>query len=109
MTRATIAGLLIVGVPVMLVAVIVFWRRQRAVVSFAFALVTVGLGYLAVTGAAAEIARALLGNHPWIEPKAISPSAESKPQAKDAKPRSAEPLAGQNGTASPDSVPGKGQ
>ena len=107
MTRATIAGLLIVGVPVLLVAVIAFWRRHRVVIAFALALVAVGLGYLAVTGAAADIARALLGNHRWIAPEAIKPSAESKPPAKDANPRSAEPLAGQNGTASPDSVPGK--
>lgn len=109
MTRATITGLLIVGIPVMAVAIAVFWRRQRAVIAFALALVTVGLGYLAITGAAADIARALLGNHRWIAPQAIKPSSEAKPLAKRGKPRSTEPLAGQNGSASPDSASGKRQ
>jgi hypothetical protein len=109
MTRATIAGLLIVGIPVMAVAIAVFWRRQRAVIAFALALVTVGLGYLAITGAAAEIARALLGNHRWIALQAIKPSAESKPPVKDAKSRSTMPLAGQSGSTSSDSASGKRQ
>lgn len=72
MRRATIAGLLIIGVPVMLLTIIVFWRRQRAIVAFALALMAVGLGYLAATGAAADVARALLGNHRWIQEKPIA-------------------------------------
>jgi len=66
MTRATIAGLAAVGGPLFVLAIILFWRRQKQIVAFAFALLTVALGYLAITGAAADIGRKLPGLQAWI-------------------------------------------
>ena len=66
MSRATIAGLLAIGGPLCALALYVFWRRQKQIVAFSFALLTVALGYLAITGAAADIGRKLPGLQAWI-------------------------------------------
>jgi hypothetical protein len=60
MISAKIAGALILGIPLILVAYVVLWRRQRAVFWFAIALILVGLGYLMATGATDDIARSLM-------------------------------------------------
>jgi hypothetical protein len=54
MTPATVIGLASIASPLL----IIFWflfRRQRAIWWFACALLVVGLGYLAATGAAQDI------------------------------------------------------
>jgi len=56
-------GGLIVGVPALLIAYLVLWRRQRPVFFFAVALILVGVGYLVATGAAADVAHYVLGAH----------------------------------------------
>jgi dipeptide/tripeptide permease len=60
MIPANIAGAVILGVPLVLVAYAALWRRQRAVFWFAMALILVGLGYLMVTGATDGIARSIV-------------------------------------------------
>jgi hypothetical protein len=54
-------GGFIIGVPALIVAYLGLWRRQRAVFWFAVALILLGIGYLVATGAAADIARMVLG------------------------------------------------
>lgn len=56
-----IIGALIVGLPAILIAALLFWRRLRPVFWFASALIVVGVGYLVATGATADIAHAVLG------------------------------------------------
>lgn len=58
MLTPKIAGAVILGVPLILLAW-VFLRRQRAVMWFAVAAILVGLGYLMATGATDEIANRL--------------------------------------------------
>ncbi|MEZ5773151.1 MAG: hypothetical protein R3D33_00120 [Hyphomicrobiaceae bacterium] len=54
-------GALIVGLPVLAVARLMLWPRNRAVFFFTVALLAVGLGYLAVTGALSDIGAMVLG------------------------------------------------
>lgn len=56
MITPKIAGAVILGVPLILIAW-VFLRRQRPVLWFAIAAILVGLGYLMATGATDDIAR----------------------------------------------------
>ncbi len=58
---ASIIGALIAGIPAVIVAYLVLWRRSTPVFWFALALIAVGLGYLAATGATADIAHYFLG------------------------------------------------
>jgi hypothetical protein len=60
MGNANVLGAVILGIPLIVLAWVVLWRRQRAVFFFALALITVGLGYLAATGALADIARSMV-------------------------------------------------
>lgn len=57
----TIIGCLIMAVPSVLLAWIAF-RKERAIFWFAVALIAVGLGYLATTGAPIGVARLVLGS-----------------------------------------------
>jgi hypothetical protein len=68
-----IVGGLVVGLPAILIAYVVLWRRHRAVFWFALALVVVGLGYLASSGALADIANMILGGAPFTTP-AVTPT-----------------------------------
>ena len=56
MITAKLAGAVIVGIPAIVLAWGFLWRRNRAVFWFALALIVVGLGYLAATGATDDIA-----------------------------------------------------
>ena len=59
MTSATLIGVLAIAIPLL----VIFWflfRKQRAIWWFACALLVVGLGYLASTGAADDIGRRLV-------------------------------------------------
>lgn len=60
MISAKLAGAVIFGVPLILVAWVLLRRQTRAVFWFAVALILVGLGYLAATGATDDIARSIL-------------------------------------------------
>jgi hypothetical protein len=60
MLTPKIAGAVILGVPLIVLAWAVLWRRQRPVFFFALALILVGVGYLAATGATDDIARWIL-------------------------------------------------
>ncbi len=60
MLTAKIAGAVIAGVPAVLLAWAMLWRRNRAVFWFALALIAVGLGYLAATGATDDLANRLV-------------------------------------------------
>ena len=102
MTRATLAGLLVIGVPLFALAVYLFWRRQKQIVAFALALVSVGLGYLAINGAAADVGRMIPGLQGWIKAgvESAKPAAGQTPDSKtkpdtaeksDAKPDPAKP------------------
>ena len=55
--NADIAGSIILALPALLAAYVVLWRRQRPVFWFACALILIGVGYLAATGAAGDIGR----------------------------------------------------
>jgi multisubunit Na+/H+ antiporter MnhB subunit len=67
-TLLTAAGVLIVGLLGVLIAYLALWRRHRPVFWFALALIVVGLGYLASTGALADIANMILGGAPFRTP-----------------------------------------
>lgn len=60
MLTPKIAGAVILGVPLIVLAWAALWRRQRPVFFFALALILVGVGYLAATGATDDIARRIL-------------------------------------------------
>ncbi len=58
---ATGLGLALIGLPAILLAALIFWRRQRPIFWFAIALIAIGLAYLGISGAGADIGRKLLG------------------------------------------------
>jgi hypothetical protein len=60
MIPAEIAGALVLAVPALIAAWIVLRRQGMALFLFAAALIVVGVGYLTMTGATADIARGLL-------------------------------------------------
>ena len=60
MITAKLAGAVVVGIPAIILAWGFLWRRNRAVFWFALALIAVGTGYLAVTGATDDIANRLI-------------------------------------------------
>ena len=60
MTMIKIAGAAFVGIPLIVLAWAVLWRRERAVFWFALALILVAIGYLMATGATEDIARRLI-------------------------------------------------
>jgi hypothetical protein len=53
-------GAVILGLPLVIVAWALLWRRQRPIFWFALALIAVALGYLMATGATDDIARRLI-------------------------------------------------
>lgn len=61
---ASVVGGLIVGLPAVLLALLLFWRRLRPVFWFALALTAVGLGYLASTGALSDIGNVFINETP---------------------------------------------
>ena len=75
MIPPVVIGALIVGVPAVLVAYLTLFKAPRAVFWFALALIAVGLGYLAATGALTDIADAVLGSTaPSVpEPSPVAP------------------------------------
>lgn len=75
MIPPVILGALIVGLPAVLVAWLALYKAPRAVFLFALALIGVGLGYLASTGALVDIADAVVGTAmpPASEPSPVSP------------------------------------
>lgn len=75
MIPPAVFGALIVGIPAVIVAYLALYKAPRAVLWFAFALILVGLGYLASTGALTDIADAVLGIEapPVTEPSPVSP------------------------------------
>ena len=60
MLTAKIVGAVIAGVPAVLLAWALLWRRNRAVFWFALALIGLSLGYLAATGATDDLANRLV-------------------------------------------------
>ncbi len=56
-----LVGAVIIGLPAVVIAILLFWRRLRPVFWFALALIMVGVGYLVTTGATADIANLVLG------------------------------------------------
>ncbi len=70
MISPTIIGALMLGFPALVIAYVALWRRNRPVFWFALALIVVGLGYLASTGALAEIADYVQGAMPAAAPAA---------------------------------------
>ncbi len=71
MLTPKIAGAVILGIPLIIVAWAVLWRRQRPVFVFALVLILVGLGYLMATGATDDIAR-------WVAPGMVAAPAGAK-------------------------------
>ena len=65
--NASLIGVLILGVPSVALAFAALWRRERPVFWFACVLIAIGLGYLVMTGAAADI-----GQH-WLPTWADAP------------------------------------
>ena len=57
MSSAKVSGALIVGLPLILAAYALLWRRLRSVFWFALALIAVATGYLMATGATDDISR----------------------------------------------------
>ncbi len=61
-----IMGLILIGVPALLIGAAVLVRRHRAVFFFFLALLAVGLGYLANTPMPADLTQAVLGSPAWL-------------------------------------------
>jgi hypothetical protein len=59
-----VVGAFIVGLPALVVALVLFRGRLRPVFWFALALIVIGLGYLASTGALADIGSFFLNEVP---------------------------------------------
>jgi dipeptide/tripeptide permease len=59
MIPAKIAGAIILGVPLIVLALVGLRRQPRPVFWFALVLIVVGLGYLMATGATDDIARSI--------------------------------------------------
>ena len=62
-----IAGAIIIGIPAIVLAWGLLWRRNRAVFCFALALIAAGLGYLMATGATDDIANR-------VAPRLVTPA-----------------------------------
>ena len=60
MIPATLAGAIILGIPLIVLAWVALRRQPRPVFWFALALILVGLGYLMATGATDDIARRIV-------------------------------------------------
>lgn len=60
MLTPKIAGAVLLGIPLLIVAWALLWRRNRPVFWFALALIAVALGYLMATGATDDIAARLI-------------------------------------------------
>ena len=60
MIPAKVAGAVMLGVPLIVLAWVGLRRQPRPVFWFALALILVGLGYLMATGAADNIARSIM-------------------------------------------------
>jgi dipeptide/tripeptide permease len=60
----SIVGALIVGLPALILALLLFWRKLRPVFWFALALIVIGLGYLASTGALSDIGNVFINETP---------------------------------------------
>jgi len=56
MLTPKIAGAIVLGLPLLVVAWALLWRRNRPVFWFALALIAVALGYLMATGSTDDIA-----------------------------------------------------
>lgn len=57
----TIAGALILGIPLLLVAAVALRKQPRPILLFALALILVGLGYLGAVGALDDIGARVIG------------------------------------------------
>jgi dipeptide/tripeptide permease len=68
MLTPKIAGALIIVLPALVLAWAVLWKRQRPIFWFALALILVGTGYLAATGATDDIANKLMPGLTASEP-----------------------------------------
>lgn len=68
MISPTIVGVLMLGVPAFILAYVTLWWRHRPVFWFALALIAAGVGYLASSGALADIANLILGSAPTTTP-----------------------------------------
>jgi dipeptide/tripeptide permease len=60
MIPATLAGAIILGIPLILTAWVLLRAQPRPMLWFALALILVGLGYLMATGATDDIARSIV-------------------------------------------------
>jgi dipeptide/tripeptide permease len=60
MSSADIAGAVILGIPLYIVAWVLLRKQPRAIFLFALALLAVGLGYLTAVGASGDIARRMM-------------------------------------------------
>lgn len=60
MLSPKVAGALILGIPLLVIAWALLWRRNRPVFWFALGLIAIALGYLMATGATDDIAHRLV-------------------------------------------------
>ena len=67
MISPTVIGALAIAVPALFIAYVAFWFRRRPIFWFVVALLIVGLGYLASTGALREIGILVLGEARMLE------------------------------------------
>lgn len=58
----SLIGTVALAVPAILIAYWALWRRQRPVFFFALVLIAIGVGYLNMTGATADIGQRFVGS-----------------------------------------------
>jgi len=58
---SAVIGAIIIALPAVILAALLFWRSLRPVFWFVLALIVVGSGYLVATGAAADIGHLVVG------------------------------------------------
>ncbi|MGH1417787.1 MAG: hypothetical protein ACRBCJ_02910 [Hyphomicrobiaceae bacterium] len=70
---ANVFGALVIALPVLFIALLAFWRRQKPVFFLVLASLIVGLGYLMTTGATTDIAKSVRPSvyAPIVEPTEI--------------------------------------
>lgn len=77
--NGTLLGWLILGLPLLILGLYLFWRRWRTVFWMYVGAVLLGFGYLTATGAMHDIGSTFVGAEKVVEPDAVIDPAPAEP------------------------------